>query len=73
MVMIFTSGELTVFKNAYRVVVLPEPVGPVVKIMPVGRESSFFISSRRSSRKPKSSRFKEMVLGFNTRSTTFSP
>ena len=34
MVMIFFSGELMASRAAYRVVVLPLPVGPVTRIMP---------------------------------------
>ncbi len=36
MVVTLTVGRLSSFSSAYKVVVLPEPVGPVVKIMPKG-------------------------------------
>src|SRR5215468_7901512 len=40
MVMIFLSGELILSSAAYRVVVLPDPVGPVTSKMPWGRRMS---------------------------------
>ncbi len=35
-VMTLTSGRLTMFSVAYSVVDLPEPVGPVTRIIPYG-------------------------------------
>ena len=35
-VMMLTSGRLTTLRVAYSVVDLPEPVGPVTRIMPYG-------------------------------------
>ncbi len=37
MVRMLRSGELILARQAYSVVVLPEPVGPVTSMMPCGR------------------------------------
>ena len=39
-VMILTSGVLSLLSAVYSVVVLPEPVGPVTRMMPCGRLTS---------------------------------
>ena len=41
-VMILRSGRLSSFRAPYRVVVLPEPVGPVTRKMPLGRLMIFW-------------------------------
>ena len=72
-VTIFISDERIFLTKAYRVVVLPDPVGPVVRIMPFGFLSSFASSSRRFGSIPKSSKPSAMVLGFRILNTTDSP
>ncbi len=51
-VIILSSSLLILFKIEYKVVVLPEPVGPVIITMPLGWEISFLKTSIISSRMP---------------------
>ena len=71
--MMLISGELMEESTAYNVVVLPLPVGPVIKIIPLGDATSFFNLSSISASNPRSlSLISELVL-FSNRMTTLSP
>ena len=72
-VKIFRSLELISVNPAYKVVDLPEPVGPVTSIMPWGLRISSEKISRLASVMPKSSRFKRALFLSNKRNTTRSP
>ena len=73
MVIIFTSTEFCSFSAEYSVVVFPEPVGPVTRIIPCGRLMSLLNDSSSASEKPTSSRSSEMTERSSTRITTLSP
>ncbi len=73
MVQTFTSGVARVLSVEYKVVVLPEPVGPVTSTMPFGLT---VISSQRflsSSEKPSSLKSRTSTSGSKIRITSFSP
>ncbi len=72
-VQIFTSGVFKIFKTLYKLVVLPEPVGPVERIKPCGRLMFNLTTLRASRRKPKASRLKGFADSKSKRITTFSP
>ena len=67
------SISLTSFNALYRVVVLPEPVGPVTMKIPLGRLTAFLIPPLTSSGKPKLSRLRFTADLSKTRNTTLSP
>ena len=73
MVTMFISGEYSFCRKAYRVVVLPEPVGPVIKIRPFGLIISASIISKRYFSIPSYSNFTLMDFGSNIRITIDSP
>ena len=73
MVTMFIPGRLVFLTKAYKVVVFPDPVGPVVKIMPFGLFNSFSTVFRNSGCMPKSLRVMDIVLGFKTLKTRVSP
>ena len=50
--MMLISGELMVWIAEYRVVVLPEPVGPVMRIIPKGLRIALLNCSRLQLSKP---------------------
>ena len=52
MVIMLISGLFMDDKIAYSVVVLPLPVGPVIRIIPFGDLTRFFRRSRRSGSRP---------------------
>ena len=72
-VRILRSRELIWLIPAYKVVLLPEPVGPVTKIMPWGLLIKSENKARFSAVIPKSSRFKRALFLSSKRSTTRSP
>ena len=59
--------------DAYSVVVLPQPVGPVTRIIPFGVVISFCHASSTSLRNPNSPRPTRMFLSSSKRMTIFSP
>ena len=71
------SSEFIYLKRAYRVVVLPEPVGPDVKTIPFGDETKYLIFFKSSSEAPFISILSafacfESSCGARTRITIFS-
>ena len=68
-----TSGVASVFIVEYSVVVLPEPVGPVTRMMPYGSWIILSQRSRSSPVKPSSCRSRTSTSGVKIRMTTFSP
>jgi hypothetical protein len=72
-VMILCSGTLTVFSAAYSVVVLPLPVGPVTRIMPLGRCTRRSMRTRASGGMPSWSRFRMLLDWSSRRMTIDSP
>ena len=73
MVQTLTSDVASVFSVEYSVVVLPEPVGPVTRMMPCGDFVMAFQRTLSSSEKPRSVKSLTMTSGSNTRITSFSP
>ncbi len=73
MVTMFFSAELSCVNAAYSVVDLPEPVGPVTRISPYGREMSSSNRARSSVEKPSLERLVSDLVCRAIRSTTFSP
>ncbi len=71
--MIFSSGLFILAREAYNVVVFPQPVGPVTRMMPLGRRMSSFILSSIPFEKPSRSRSIMMVDLSRTLMTTLSP
>ena len=73
MVLTLTSSVATRRSVEYSVVVLPEPVGPVTRMMPCGRDTS--CSQRPASCGVKPSALKSLtaVSGSKMRITSFSP
>ena len=73
MVQTLTSSVASFLRVLYSVVVLPEPVGPVTKIIPLALRvmSSHFCKSRPVS--PNCSKERTSTSGSNTRITNFSP
>ena len=75
MVMMFLSGELMRLRQAYRDVVLPEPVGPVARMIPWLCRISRSILRSLSPEKPSRSRFTSTSACWRSsrRSTIRSP
>ncbi|MNC59955.1 hypothetical protein D3C75_1097990 [compost metagenome] len=73
MVIIFTSSLLRRDRVEYKVVVLPLPVGPEMKIMPYGLPIPFRSRDILACVKPSLSRSVSALLRSRIRSTTFSP
>ncbi len=73
MVETLTSGVASCLSEEYSVVVLPEPVGPVTKIMPWGLRVIFCHRARSSPTKPKSLKLRSSTSGSKIRITSFSP
>ncbi len=69
----FFPTELTRINMLYMVVVFPEPVGPVTKIMPWGLLMMAFIFSRFTGLKPRSSKVYKAAARSRTLKTIFSP
>src|SRR5450756_2227753 len=72
-VMTLISGRETALSVAYKVVDLPEPVGPVTSIMPYGLVYDCSKTALFRSRKPRSERSSRAVELSKMRITTFSP
>ncbi len=72
-VKIFTSGLFNSARAAYSVVVFPEPVGPVLTMMPLGLRMSWRKATRSSSRMPMRSRSRDTLARSSTRMTMLSP
>ncbi len=72
-VMILVPATFSLERIAYSVVVFPDPVGPVVMIMPCGFENSFSRRLKDASRNPRSEKSKEIESGLRIRMTTDSP
>ena len=72
-VMIFTSGSLASASIAYRVVVLPEPVGPVTSTIPCGRRVRARSVASVSPSIPSAVRSRLTALRSRIRSTAPSP
>ena len=72
-VIILISDVCTFFKKAYKDVVFPDPVGPVIRIMPFGLVISCSSSFNNFGGKPSSSIGTEIEFGFKIRITTDSP
>ena len=68
-----TSSVASFLSVEYSVVVLPEPVGPVTKMMPCGRVISSPQRLASSFEKPKASKFLSAAPGSKIRITSFSP
>ena len=73
MVHTFTSGVANCFSVVYSVVVLPEPVGPVTRMMPFGEAVICFQRSWSSSEKPSERKSRTSTSGSKMRMTSFSP
>ena len=72
-VAIFTVGVLSLWRIAYSVVVLPEPVGPVIRIIPNVRLMASLMVAMSRSDMPSSERFSGRMDPRKRRITTFSP
>ena len=72
-VITFFDASLIWLSVAYSVVDLPEPVGPVTRIVPYGRSITDVKRSSEWGRKPRSVRPSSAVDLSSTRMTTFSP
>ncbi|OEZ67848.1 hypothetical protein JAB5_51940 [Janthinobacterium sp. HH103] len=68
-----TSLPASAFKVLYRVLVLPEPVGPVTSTMPCVRVVSWRQRSASAGGKPSSARLLTATSGSKMRMTSFSP
>ena len=69
----FTSGVASPFSVEYSVVVLPEPVGPVTRMMPLGSRVIVSQRVRSSGVKPRSVKSRTSTSGLKMRITIFSP
>ena len=67
------SGELMAVKTAYRVVVLPLPVGPVTRMIPLGDFTSCRIRFNCSAVSPSSTILRRTVVLFSSLRTHRSP
>ncbi|MCY1229434.1 hypothetical protein D9M72_417980 [compost metagenome] len=72
-VLTLTSSVATRLSVEYSVVVLPEPVGPVTRMMPLGRVTSCSQRCASCCAKPSASRSFTAVSGSKMRITIFSP
>ena len=70
---IFTSGVFRMSRTVYKVVVLPQPVGPVASTIPTGRLIARCTRSSASPEKPRVSSVKPFAFSGKSRSTAFSP
>ncbi len=70
---ILTAGVFKISSIEYKVVVLPQPVGPVIKIIPIGFFRLSLILSKLLSLNPKSSKLRALVVSGKRRITIFSP
>ncbi len=68
-----TAGVASCFKVEYSVVVLPEPVGPVTRMMPFGLPDIPFQRDSSSTLKPRSVKLRTSTSGSKIRITSFSP
>ena len=66
-------GLLILIRKEASVVVFPEPVGPVFKIIPLGLEISFLIISNDRPIRPKDFKSKGTALLSKSRKTMLSP
>ncbi len=73
MVHTLTSGVASCFRVEYSVVVLPEPVGPVTRMMPFGLPVICVQRVLSSSLKPSSPKSRTSTSGSKMRITSFSP
>ena len=73
MVVILISGRFRARKIAYRVVVFPQPVGPVLKIIPKGRLINVAIFCSMVSERPRSDKVKRRIFSLRIRKAIFSP
>ena len=69
----FTSGFARYFSAEYSVVVLPLPVGPVTRMMPVVLDRKLKNSGSSTSENPSWSTCFSRMSGSKMRSTAFSP
>lgn len=67
------SGELIILRNAPRVVDLPEPVGPVTRMIPWGLRMTGSTFFRSSARRPSCSRVNSAEPWLSRRRLTLSP
>ena len=72
-VMMLLCAASSWLRAAYSVVVLPEPVGPVTRMMPCGWEMSFLSRASESPCMPTASRFSLLSLLSSKRNTARSP
>ena len=73
MVLTFTSSVATRRKVEYKVVVLPEPVGPVTRMIPCGLCTRLSQRSASCGVNPSAARSLMAVSGSKMRITSFSP
>ncbi|MNN57011.1 hypothetical protein D3C81_1719740 [compost metagenome] len=73
MVQTFTSSVASCLRVVYSVVVLPEPVGPVTRMMPLGWPVMLCQRRRSSAEKPSWSKPLSSTSGSKMRITSFSP
>ena len=73
MVMMFLVPESSRCSAAYRVVVFPEPVGPVTRRMPLDRERNRSICARSAGSIPRSDSPRRMLERSRMRRTARSP
>ena len=73
MVLMLTSGLFKICSTLCKVVDLPEPVGPVTRIMPWGWRLAALMSSSALPQNPSDSKDNGSLDSSKTRITTFSP
>ena len=73
MVVMFTVGLLSILRRAYKVVVLPEPVGPVTRIIPNGFLAADIKISWSLPETPKSEKVKPLTYSAKSLTVIFSP
>src|SRR5579863_5113988 len=72
-VMILTEGFFSLWRQEYKVVLLPEPVGPVTRIIPWGCDTICQRFSETSSGIPNEVKEVKGAFDSSNRITTFSP